>query len=97
MLICSAHGRVIDRDHRECPEKVVGGCIMAGRGGIPFSDYELSYLEAGESWRTRLLEDPAPHGPDPNRAGGEPDAVPVRVPLTHALEALQGDRTKGRT
>jgi hypothetical protein len=60
MLICSAHGTVIDREHRECREKLVSGCIMCGRGGHAFSDFELEYLEAAESWRTRLLEDPAP-------------------------------------
>jgi hypothetical protein len=42
MLICSAHGTVIDREHRECHAETVGGCIMSGRGGYPFSDFELS-------------------------------------------------------
>lgn len=60
VLICSAHGSLIDRDHRQCPREVVSGCVMAGRGGVPFSDFELDYLQAGESWRTRLLEDPSP-------------------------------------
>ncbi len=60
MLICSAHNTVIDREHRQCLGKIVSGCIMAGRGGHPFSDFELDYLEAVDNWRTRLLEDPAP-------------------------------------
>ena len=60
MLICPAHGTVIDREHRKCREKVVDECLMVGRGGHPFSDFELDYLDAAESWRTRLLEDPAP-------------------------------------